>query len=193
MSSSSSRWSASPPTGLVQPAWKAPQVASSSTSDGVRPQRPISRIDCWANTGLIAAPTVVQCSDVAGGGQPEPVAEAGRGVQAEAGGRQPGQRRPQCPRVLRGGLRHQTVARRRPPPPLPSKPRSADSSEHDGDEPLAPVGGPFQPVGAALVRDLRLRVGAVSQREAAAVPGSSDRALMVSRYRSRPANAYVTG
>ena len=50
----------------------------------------------------------LQCSHVAGCRQPEPVAEAGRGMQSEAGRVQPGQRRPQRQGILRRGPRDET-------------------------------------------------------------------------------------
>ena len=50
----------------------------------------------------------IQRSHVAGCRQPEPVAEAGRGVQSEAGRVQPGQRRPQRQGVVRRRLGDET-------------------------------------------------------------------------------------
>ena len=57
-------------------------------------------IDCGADC--------LQRSHVAGRRQPEPVAEAGRGMQPEAGGCQPGQRVPQRQGILCRGLGDET-------------------------------------------------------------------------------------
>ncbi len=101
--------------------------------------------------------------DMTRGGEPEPVAEAGGGVQAEAGrasaragrtaepARSPRWSRPPAGTRCRLHPRSPRTRERRTPP---ARGRRAAWSRRR----------PLQPVRAARVRDLRLRVGAVSQR-----------------------------
>ena len=137
MSSSSSRWSASPPTGFVQPAWKAPQVASSSTSDGVRPQRPISRIDCWANTGLIAAPTALSARTWPGVASPSRSPKPAEVCRPKRDGVSQGS----ADRSARAFSELVSASSRSPPSTpstVPAKPRMADSSGATATSRLAP-------------------------------------------------------